>query len=86
MRLSSVALAALIPLAACVPAEPVVSEFNGDSVRVRVGQLSDEARRGGPRSQAEADGVCRTRGLRARYASTVPNDAEYYNEHLYLCV
>ena len=77
-------LAALLPLAACVQARPVVSDYNGASVKIQTSMLADaeEARR---KSDTEATRICARTGKSAEYASTreLP---DYNAEHLYLCL
>ncbi len=73
-------------LTACIPAEPIVSDYNGASVTVVTSQLSnpEEARAA---SLAEATRICRTGGKsRAEYASTRSNSQTYENYSLYLCL
>ena len=77
----------ILPLAACdFPANPVVAEFNGDSVTIVTSQLSnaEEARAA---AQAEADRICqRGHRKRAEYVSTRVNPQTYENYNLYLCL
>ena len=84
MKYSTLLLVACMPLAACVAANPIVSEFNGNSVSIQTSQLSTEgtAKANG---QIEADRICGKVGKRAEYASTrvLPN---YIQESLYLCL
>lgn len=79
-------LALLGSLAACVPAQPVVTSFNGDSVTVVTAAFADvdEAK---AKAQAEADVICR-RGHRkkAEYVSVKTNPNTYENSHLFLCL
>lgn len=81
----AVSFAALTLLVGCVPATPVVSDFNGSSVKIQTSQFADvdEAKAS---SQAEADRICRQGGKkRAEYASS-RTVAEYTSEHLFLCL
>ena len=80
-----VAVALAFALSACVPATPVVSDFNGASVKLQTSQLAD-ADLVKVETQAEADRICRQGGKRrAEYAST-RNLPDYVSEHLYLCL
>lgn len=82
-------------LMGCASSKPMVSDFNGDSVKVRVAcGLAYECMKPRPEDQAEADRICGTRGRKAQFASTVPGNTtnlatgvtmENY-DHLYLCV
>jgi hypothetical protein len=68
--------------AACVPFDPIVSEFNGASVKVAdyTGGVSTA-------NQAEATRVCRAGGKgRAEYASSIQDPYTYQFEHLFLCL
>lgn len=81
----SISLALVFLLAGCIPPpEPIVSEFNGDSVKVQIAGYGDpvEAK---ALTQAEANRICGKRGLQAEYASTrtLP---DYNIENLYLCL
>jgi hypothetical protein len=81
MRL--VALVCLLPLAACVIPEPVVSGFNGDSVSIQGPGLSMSPP--GEGDIALANATCADAGKRARYASTrMVADARV--EYLFLCI
>ena len=78
-------IAAILLLAGCIPPpQPVVSDFNGDSVKIQIASYGDPADAKTP-SQAEADRICAKRGRRAEYASTrtLP---DYTLENLYLCL
>jgi hypothetical protein len=88
------ALATLF-LMGCASSSPMVSDFNGDSVKVRVAcGLAYECARPRPEDNAEAQRICGTKGKKAEFASTAP--ANLHNaatgvtmenyEHLYLCV
>ena len=69
-------------LAACVPSTPIVSDYNGASVKV-----TDYASGQTEANQAEATRVCRAGGKqRAEYASTSYNSNTYQSQHLYLCL
>lgn len=77
----------LLGLAACdMPVNPIVSDYNGDSVTIVTSSLSnaEEARR---LSLEEANNICR-RGhrKRAEYVSTRTNPNTYENSNLFLCL
>ncbi len=70
-----------LALSACVT-EPVVSDYNGASVK-----LVDYASGKTPENQAEATRICRAGGKqRAEYASSSYNSYTYQSQHLYLCL
>ena len=75
--------ASLLLIAAC-DAPPVVSDFNGSSVKLQTSSLVSvrDAKAG---TQIEAGRICGKVGKQAEYASTrtLPN---YVSEHLYLCL
>lgn len=75
----------LISLAACIEAQPLVSDFNGDSVKVQVSSFApqDEAR---AKSLGEAERICGRVGKSAEYASSRTLADDYTYEHLYLCL
>jgi hypothetical protein len=80
MRL--VLVLAFVALSACVPTEPVVSDYNGASVK-----LVDYAAGKTPENQAEATRICQAGGKqRAEYASSGYNSYTYQSQHLYLCL
>lgn len=96
MRLAAIALA--LALAGCAngpSAPPVISDFNGDSVKLNVacggGNACLHPR---PEDDAEANRICGSRGRKAQYASSrTANEVDpvlgivmYHYEHLYLCV
>lgn len=78
-------VASLMAVAACVPAEPIVSDYNGSSVKIQTSSLAATADIKAT-TQAEADRICAKTGKRAEYASTVNDPNTYVSEHLYLCL
>jgi hypothetical protein len=71
----------IVVLSACVTA-PVVSDYNGASVK-----LVDYASGKTPENQAEATRICKAGGKqRAEYASSSYNSYTYQSQHLYLCL
>lgn len=80
------AIAFAFSLSACVPATPVVTDYNGASVKLQTSQFADQEQ-AKVALQAEAERICRQGGKRrAEYASTRVNSRDYINEHLYLCL
>lgn len=75
-----------VPLlaAACVPATPIVSDYNGASVKIQMSQLAD-ADEASASALAEANRICSKEGKRAEFAST-RTVADYTSEFLYLCL
>lgn len=88
------ALAALA-LAGCASSKPMVADFNGDTVKIRVAcGLAYDCVKPRPEDEAEARKICATKGKAARFTSSLPAAATYLGngvavenyEHLYLCV
>lgn len=78
--------ASLLALAACVPAgEPIVSDYNGDSVKITMYNAFGEGARS-PATDAEALRICQKGGKRTAEYASVRQSAEYQVEHLYLCL
>ena len=80
-------LFALLPLiaAACVPSDPLVSDYNGASVKIVMTNLAGEGARSSV-TDAEALRICTKGGKRsAEYASSRVY-SDYQLEHLYLCL
>lgn len=83
MRKSYIAIACGLALAGCA-ANPVISDYNGDSVKIQTSSMV-----AGPEVEAEtlaeAKRICSKAGKQAEFASTrsLPN---YIAEHLYLCL
>lgn len=78
------ALSALA-LAACVPAsEPIISDYNGASVKIAQDNFFGEGARN-EATDAQAARICGKTGKKAEYAS-VRQSGEYQVEHLYLCL
>lgn len=72
-------------LAACVETAPIVSDYNGDSVKIVTSSLV--ANQPTEATAAEALRICKAGGKRkAEYASTRTNNQTYEAEHLYLCL
>jgi hypothetical protein len=75
------------PLSACaIPAAPIVSEYNGDSVTLITSAFADQASIK-QNTQIEASRIC-SKGTkkRAEYASTRTNQQTYEQSHLFLCL
>lgn len=71
-------------LTACVSqSEPIVTDFNGDSVKISQTNYFGEGARSDA-TDAEANRICKTRNRTAEFASQriLPN---YIYEYLYLC-
>lgn len=90
MRYSLIGLAALvISVAACAPVSPVVSDYNGASVKIQRSTLtSDTEEEAKAKTLAEATRICQSGGKRrAEPASTrnLPGD-NYTAEDLFLCL
>lgn len=71
----------------------MVSEFNGDSVKVSVNcGLGPECQKPRPEDTAQAENTCATRSRKAQFASTTfrtvrNGDMNFYiADHLYICV
>lgn len=79
-----ISIAAALALAGCIPAQAVVSDFNGASVKIQTNQLAS-AEENRAAAQLEADRICAKEKRRAEYASTrtLP---DYVQEHLFLCL
>lgn len=75
----------LLALTACVPSEPLVSDYNGDSVKLVQANWAGEGVRNSV-SDAEALRICRAAGKqKAEFGSSrMINDIQI--EHLYLCL
>jgi len=75
-----------LTLAACVPAgEPIVSDYNGDSVKIAMENYFGEGARS-EATDAEALRICQKGGKRTAEYASVRQSAEYQVEHLYLCL
>lgn len=74
--------AAAFALSACIPANPVVSDFNGDSVKVQDSALAEGSKEA---ATVEATRICAKRNRRAEYAS-VRDLGDYRAEYLFLCL
>jgi hypothetical protein len=79
----------VVGLSACMPVQPVVSDFNGASVKIqRATLVSDTVDEAKAKTLAEATRICQSGGkARAEYASSrmLPGDT-YTAEDLYLCL
>lgn len=84
MMKTVLALAAGLALTACtLPEEvPVVSDFNGDSVKLQMSTFgSDRAK-----LDAEAQRICQRGGKRRAEAASSRQLGNYQVEYLYLCL
>ena len=72
-------------LTGCMPATPVVSDYNGASVKIQTSTMAN-AEEVKANAQAEANRICGKTGKRAEYASTTTDPNTYTAEHLFLCL
>lgn len=81
-RTACLSMICLALLTACAETKPIVSDYNGASVKIQTDMFTPNA---GESTQAEANRICATNRKRAEYASSraLP---EYTYEHLYLCL
>lgn len=72
-------------LAACIPAQPIVSEYNGASVKIQVPSmaLNDDLKAA---SLAEATRVCKAGGKSRAEPASSRGLPDYQLELLYLCL
>ncbi|QPM89360.1 hypothetical protein [Pseudooceanicola algae] len=73
-------------LTACTEPAPVVSDFNGDSVKIQESTLLTGANPEEPEVVNQASRICGTRGRKAEYVSTTYAPNNYYASHLFLCL
>ncbi len=86
MRKTILLTAVSLGLVACVPATPIVAEYNGASVTIVTSQFANQQEVRSA-AAAEAERICRTGGAsRAEYASTRSNSQTYEDAHLFLCL
>ncbi len=72
----------LVGLTGCVDSQPIVSDYNGASVKIQTDMFTSKA---DEKTQAEADRICGKSGKHAEYASS-RSPKDYVYEHLYLCL
>lgn len=84
--MKKIAVLVFLSAAACVPSEPTVTDYNGDSVRIALTNFAGEGQHPTAAADAEALRICEKGGKRtAEYASSRwINDVQF--EHLYLCL
>lgn len=78
-------LAATLVVSACDVTQPVVSDFNGNSVKVATSSF-DTIEYQRQTAGAEAARICGKVGKKAEYASTTTNPQTYQSINLYLCL
>lgn len=73
-------------LSACVAPVPLVTDYNGDSVKIQTDAFSPVADQKA-QATAEAQRICaKGSKKRAEYASSVNNSQTYTTTHLFLCL
>lgn len=85
MKKYSLGIAAALLLVACDVTEPVVSDFNGNSVKIATSSF-DSVEHQRKTALVEANRICGKVGKKAEYASTSANSQTYQNTNLYLCL
>jgi len=84
----------IVSLSGCVdmskvvntPTNPIVTEYNGDSVKIQVHGNEAYNRRPVEIDTALANTTCKKGGKKAEYASSKASVAYFRNEHFFLCV
>ncbi len=71
-------------LAGCT-ADPLISDYNGASVKIQTSVFAPAAEAKAA-AQAQADRICAKSGKKAEYASSREIPGAYVYEHLYLCL
>lgn len=87
LKRASIAVTGLLLISACAPVTPIVSDFNGASVKIqRTTMTSDSVEVAKQKTHDEATRICQSGGKkRAEYASTVQT-SDYIVQDLYLCL
>ncbi|NPD16269.1 hypothetical protein HOY34_13800 [Xinfangfangia sp. D13-10-4-6] len=85
MKLAIIPIIALLGLTACVPATPIVSDFNGSSVKIQVSQMANQAE-ARANAQAKATRICRQGGKQRAEPASTRTVADYTSELLFLCL
>ncbi|MFV0514119.1 MAG: hypothetical protein ACK5MY_10895 [Jhaorihella sp.] len=77
----------VLAVSACgIPADPIIADYNGDSVTLVTSAFADNESVK-TETQAEADRICaKGHKKRAEYASTRVNQQTYEASHLFLCL
>lgn len=77
--------AALFALVSCGPVVPIVSDYNGDSVKIQVSSMTNDPE-GRAKIDAEAQRICRTGSKKRAEFASVRQLPDYNVEYLYLCL
>jgi hypothetical protein len=85
MKKLCMSISTMLALAACDVTEPVVSDFNGNSVKIATSSF-DSVEHQRKTALVEANRICGKVGKKAEYASTSANAQTYQNTNLYLCL
>lgn len=87
MRPAILAAIGALLLASCGPAVPVVSDYNGDSVKIQMDTMhAEKPEVARAKAQAEAESICqRGHKKKAEYVSMRPI-GDYKIEMLFLCL
>lgn len=81
-----IVLCGLVGLAGCGAPQPIVSEYNGDSVNIVTSSFYDR-QQALAASTAEAQRICQKGSKKtAEYVSTRYNPNTYENDDLFLCL
>lgn len=87
MNLKIACILAVVPLlSACAEADPVVSDFNGDSVKIQQSTIMTVPDASRPEIVEIANKTCGAKGRKAQYASSRVGPNAYYSDHLFLCL
>lgn len=73
-------------VSACTEPAPVVSDFNGHSVKIQQSTIFTPPNPNLPGIKTEAQRICGREGKEAEYASSRSGPNNAYADHLFLCV
>lgn len=76
----------VLVVSACEEPEPIVSDFNGSSVRIQQSTVFTPADADAKDVVEEARRICARVGKEAEYASSRPGPNSVFHEHLFLCL
>lgn len=86
-KFSVLSLGLIVGLAACAPANPIVSDYNGDSVKIQMNTLHGDSKEvAQQKALAQANEICQRGHKKTAEFVSVRQLPEYNAEYLFLCL
>ena len=87
LKFSTPLLSVIVGLAACAPSNPIVSDYNGDSVKIQMNTLhNDSPEVAQQKALGQANTICQRGHKKSAEFVSMRQLPDYNAEYLFLCL